>query len=419
MRRSGGSPCVLLAGLLLAACAHLPDRTKPPDRLPQELMRSDRSRAESQAPEEQAAVGAQGLPASDATRVPDAQVSRDLFDRMRSGFGLPNVAHLSVGREIDWYRGHSSFLERTFGRGKRYLHHIVAELEARNMPCELALLPAVESAFDPFALSRRRASGLWQFMPRTGQSYGLDQDWWTDGRRDVLEATRAALDHLEDLHQEFEGDWLLALAAYNAGAPSVKRAIERNQRKGRPIDFFALELPRETRAYVPKLLAISRLVAEPQAFGVELPAIPDAPYFARIDVRDQIDLGRVADRAEIPREELRALNPAFNRFATAPGGPHSLLVPLPAKDRFEQVLANLTPRDRLRLLHHRVRRGDTLYGIARRHGVSLAALRAVNRVRGSRIHPGQDLLVPVPHAADGPAAAADPRDLSAGAARGA
>jgi membrane-bound lytic murein transglycosylase D len=321
---------------------------------------------------------------------------------MRSGFALPSVKHRSVARELDWYLDHPAFLGRTFGRGKRYLHHIVEQLEERDMPGELALLPVVESAFDPFAFSRCRASGLWQFLPRTGRRYGLDQDWWTDDRRDVLEATRAALDHLEDLHQEFEGDWLLALAAYNAGAPSVRRAMDRNQRTGRPIDFFALDLPRETRAYVPKLLAISQVVAEPQAFGVDLPAIPDAPYFARIDIRDQIDLGRVADRAEIPREELRALNPAFNRWATAPGGPHALLVPVAAQERFERVLASLTPRDRLRLLHHRVRRGDTLYGIARRHGISLATLRAVNQVRGSRIHPGQNLLVPLPYRAGDP-----------------
>ena len=397
MRRHREGCRALLAGLLLAGCAHLPDRTEPRDRLPEAPVLADRSpaAAEPRSPEEEAHGGTRGLPRNVA-RVPDAEASRDLFDRMRSGFGLPRVKQLSVIREIDWYLGHSAFLERAFGRGKRYLHHIVAQLEARNMPRELALLPVVESAFDPFALSRCSASGLWQFMPRTGRHYGLDQDWWTDGRRDVLEATRAALDHLEDLHQEFEGDWLLALAAYNAGAPSVRRAIEHNQRTGRPIDFFALDLPGETRAYVPKLLAVSRLVAEPEAFGVELPAIPDAPYFARIDIRDPIDLGRVADRAEIPREELRALNPAFNRWATAPGGPHPLLVPVPAKDRFERVLASLTPRDRLRLLHHRVRRGDTLYGIARRHGISLATLRAVNQVRSSRIHPGQNLLVPRP-----------------------
>jgi membrane-bound lytic murein transglycosylase D len=318
---------------------------------------------------------------------------------MRSGFALPAVEDPAVRREIDWYLGHSGHLERSLDRGRRYLHHIVETLEERDMPRELALLPVVESAFDPFALSRRLASGLWQFLPGTGRRYGLDQDWWTDERRDVLAATRAALDHLRDLREDFDGDWLLALAAYNAGGPRVRQAVERNRRGGRAIDFFALDLPEETRAYVPKLLALSRLVAEPEAFGIELPAIPDAPYFSRVAVEEQIDLGRLADLAEIPREELRALNPEFNRFATAPGGPRHLLVPAPAKERFERVLATLPPRERLRLGHHRVRRGDTLLAIARRHGISLEALRAFNRVRGSRIHPGQDLLIPLPHRA--------------------
>ncbi len=391
--------CALLGGLLLAGCAHLPDSTE----LPTELRdrHSTRSTFADRSPtadvRRSPARAAHDLP-SDPSRHRDADDFADLYDRMRSGFALPAGEDRSVRREIDWYLSHSGHLERTFGRGRRYLHHIVETLEERSMPRELALLPVVESAFDPFALSRCLASGLWQFLPRTGRRYGLEQDGWTDARRDVLEATRAALDHLGDLHQEFDGDWLLALAAYNAGATNVRRAIERNQRGGRPIDFFTLDLPEETRAYVPKLLAISRLVAAPEAFGVELPAIPNAPYFARVDVEEQIDLARVADLAQIPREELRALNPKFNRWATAPDGPHHLLVPAPAKERFERVLATLPP-ERLRPLHHRVRRGDTLFAIARQHGISLDALRAVNRVRGSRIHPGQELLIPLPYRA--------------------
>ena len=374
---TAGSCRALLCGLLLAGCAHLQRTEGVPD---------------------PSVVQSIPLP-SDSSAEPDREDFADLFARMRPGFALPAVEDPSIRREIEWYQGHSGFLARTFGRGRRYLHHIVETLEARNLPRELALLPVVESAFDPFAYSRCLASGLWQFLPGTGRSYGLDQDWWTDDRRGVLEATHAALDHLEALHAEFEGDWLLALAAYNAGSGSVKRAVERNQRSGLPTDFFHLDLPQETRAYVPKLLAISRLVAEPGAFGVELPAIPNVPYFARVDLEGQIDLGKVADLAQIPREELRALNPEFNRWATAPDGPHHLLVPVPAKERFETLLAAL-PRDvRLRLAHHRVRRGDTLGAIARRHRVSIEALRGANGIQGSLIHPGQDLLVPLPYRA--------------------
>jgi membrane-bound lytic murein transglycosylase D len=383
--------------LLFAACAHLPSPGDAPERRVAASTLADRSAAEEAQP------SGIGTGISSKPQLPDASAearrgagSVDLLERLRSGFALPRVEHGSVRREIEWYLRHTSYLDRTFRRGARYLHHIVERLEARNMPRELALVPVVESAFDPFADSPCSASGLWQFIPSTGRRYGLAQDWWYDGRRDVLAATRAALDHLQALHEEFAGDWLLALAAYNGGAANVKRAVERSQREGQPADFFHLDLLPETRAYVPKLLALSRLVAEPEAFGVALPAIPDAPYFARVEIDAQIDLDLVADLAEIPREELRALNPAFKRFATSPSGPHQLLVPVPARERFERVLASLPPEQRLRLAHHRVRRGDTLEAIARRHGTSVAALRAVNRVRGSLIHPGQDLLVPLP-----------------------
>ena len=381
MARRGRACCAWLAGLLLAGCGHLPHGGEAPDR-PGIL--------------EQAAPS--GLPPPGAAAAePDGEGFLDLFAHLRSGFALPAPEQASVTREIEQYRGHPAALARTLRRGEPYLHHIVETLEARGMPLELALLPAVESAFDPFAHSNRQASGLWQFVPSTGRHYGLDQDWWCDRRRGVLDATRAALDHLQDLHDQFGGDWLLALAAYNAGAHNVRRAVERSRRSGRPSDFFHLDLPAETRRYVPKLLALSRLVAHPEAFGVELPAISNAPYFVRVDLESPIDLDRVAELAQIPREELRALNPEFNRWVTAPDGPQQLLVPVPARDRFESALASFPRRDRLRFVRHRVRRVDTLYSIARRHQSSVDALRALNRLRGSLIHPGQELLVPVPY----------------------
>ena len=328
---------------------------------------------------------------------PSPESFEDLLDRMRAGFALPVVEDLRVQREIERYVRNAAYLDRSFDRGRRYLHHIVLELEARDMPRELALLPVVESAFDPFAHSPRYASGLWQFIPGTGRRYGLDQDWWQDGRRDVLAATRAALDHLKELHDEFDGDWFLALAAYNTGAGNVRRAVARNERKGLPTDFFHLDLHRETRAYVPKLLAIAQVAAEPERFGIAIPAIPNAPYFARVDAGGQVDLGRVANRAGIPLEELRALNPQYNRWVTAPDGPHDLLVPADTEQRFQEALASLSPSERVRFGRHRVRRGDTLYAISLRYRVPVAVLRTLNRVRGNLIHPGQDLLVPVPH----------------------
>lgn len=401
MRRPRSAACALVSGLLLAGCQHVPGPFRATDRdATQSPSGSDVPTAEVQPRLERSLDADADLEAPDGpSGEPSGSDFVDLLERMRAGFALAPVEDFRVQREIDWYVAHAAHLDRTFDRGRRYLHHIVLQLEERNMPCELALLPVVESAFDPFAHSPRLASGLWQFIPSTGRRYGLDQDWWLDERRDVLAATRAALDHLKELHGEFDGDWLLALAAYNAGAGNVKRAMQRNLRSGRPTDFFHLDLRPETRSYVPKLLAIARVMAEPERFGIVFPAIPNAPYFARVDVGGQVDLGLVANLADIPLEELRALNPQYKRWATDPGGPHELLVPAPAQQRFHEVLATLPPSKRLRFVRHRVRRGDTLIAIASRYGVPLEALRDINRVRGSLIHPGQELLVPLPSGA--------------------
>jgi membrane-bound lytic murein transglycosylase D len=317
----------------------------------------------------------------------------DLFDRIRAGFTLADIDHASVERELRWYARHAEYLDRTFKRGERYLYHIVNEIEARGMPLELALLPVVESAFNPIAYSRARASGLWQFIPGTGRRYGLKQNWYYDGRRDVVAATTAALDYLEFLHAEFNGDWLLAVAAYNTGEANVARAIRRNEAAGKPTDFFSLKLPRETRAYVPKLLAMRALVADPTTHGLAFAPIPNQPYFSRVDVGGQLDLQIAAELAELPKEELLALNPAFNHWVTDPEGPHQLLIPVAHESRFAQGVAALPAEERVRVVYHRVRRGDTLGGIADKYGVSVAALRTANKIRGTIIHPGQDLLI--------------------------
>jgi membrane-bound lytic murein transglycosylase D len=317
----------------------------------------------------------------------------DLFERIRTGFTLTDVDHPSVETETRWFARHPDYLDRTFKRGERYLHHIVTEIEARKLPLELALLPVVESAFNPVAYSRARASGLWQFIPATGRRYGLKQNWYYDGRRDVLAATTAALDYLEFLAAEFDGDWLLAVAAYNTGEANVARAIRRNLAAGKPTDFFSLKLPRETRAYVPKLLAMRRLVQDPAAHGLAFAPIPNKPYFVKVDVGGQIDLHVASELAELPKEELLLLNPAFNHWVTDPDGPHHLLVPLDREARFTEGVAALPPEERVRVVYHRVRRGDTLGGIADKYGVSVGAIRTANKIRGTLIHPGQDLLI--------------------------
>jgi membrane-bound lytic murein transglycosylase D len=317
----------------------------------------------------------------------------DLFERIRTGFVIDDVDHDAVDREERWFANHPAYLDRTFKRGERYLYHIVKQIEARKMPLELALLPVVESAFNPVAYSRARASGLWQFIPGTGRRYDLKQNWYYDGRRDVIVATDAALDYLQFLAEEFDGDWLLAVAAYNCGEGNIARAVARNRKAGKPTDFFSLKLPRETRAYVPKLLAMRRIVQDPAAHGLEFAPIPNEPYFSQIDVAGQIDLHVAAELAELAPEELLALSPAFNHWVTDPDGPHVLLVPVDREAKFTAAIAALPPEKRVRVVYHHVRKGDTLGGIADKYGVSVAAIKTANKIRGTLIRPGQDLLI--------------------------
>ncbi len=318
----------------------------------------------------------------------------DLFDRMRAGFVFPEVQEPAIDQQLSWFQHNPDYLERTFQRAQRYLYHIVTEVEARGMPLEFALLPVVESAYEPFAYSRSRAAGLWQFIPDTGRRFGLKQDWWYDGRRDVVESTRAALDYLQALHDQFDGDWLLAIAAYNVGEMTVQREYDHNRALGLPADFWHLKLPAETRAYVPKLLAMKRLMAEPERYGIQFAQMPNEPYFAVIDTGSQIDLKIAASLAGTSYDEVAALNPGYNRWATDPEGPHRLLVPIDNADGFEAALKTLAPDDRVRYLTHEVGRRETLLAIARQYNTSVVILTKVNNLKDKRVSPGQTLQIP-------------------------
>lgn len=302
----------------------------------------------------------------------------DLFDRIRAGFKLPDSDHPAIDRELEWYAGNPDYLGRAFSRADLYLYHIVTELEARGMPLELALLPVVESAFEPYAYSKSSASGLWQFIPDTGSRYNLKQDWWYDGRRDVMESTRAALDYLQALNTEFNGDWLLAIAAYNCGEMNVERAVARNQAAGLPTDFWNLKLPAETRAYVPKLLAMGRVVAHPERYGLSFNKIPNQPYFAKVDTKGQISMHVAAEIAGLTEAELYELNPAFHRWATDPTGPYSLLVPADTAEAFRTSVIQLTDAERLNVNAYSVRKGDTMNAVARRFHTTPQELRELN-----------------------------------------
>ncbi|MFT3904934.1 MAG: LysM peptidoglycan-binding domain-containing protein [Steroidobacteraceae bacterium] len=319
----------------------------------------------------------------------------DLLDHIRKGFMIEDVDQNAIDRELNWYANHPDYLERVWGRAELYLFYISEQLEKRNMPQELALLPVIESAFEPYAYSRARASGLWQFIADTGKHYGLKQNWWYDGRRDVVESTRAALDYLQALHDEFNGDWLLAIAAYNCGEMNVERAIAANQRAGKPTDFWNLKLPTETRAYVPKLLGMRRLLADPALYGLEFSSIPNVRYFREAKTGGQIDLQVVADIAGITREELYELNPAFHRWATDPTGPYTVLLPADVASTAEDAMLQLTPEQRMRVEHYSVERSDTVASIAAHFKTSPTVLRELNGMgNDERLQVGTDLRVP-------------------------
>ena len=319
----------------------------------------------------------------------------DLLERMRAGFALGDIDEPRIDRELAWFLRHPDYIERTFSRAAPYLHYIVGEIEARGIPLELAVLPVIESAFEPYAYSRARASGLWQFIPGTGTRFGLRQDWWYDGRRDVVSATRAALDYLEFLHDNFNGDWLLAVAAYNCGEQAVERQVRLNESKGKPIDFWHLKLPKETTSYVPKLLAMARIVKKPEDYGLEFSEIPNEPFFQRVETGGQIDVAVAAQLAGISTEDLYDLNPAYHRFATAPNGPNFLLVPVESADTFRQNLLQLTPDQRMRVERYAVRRNDTVASIAKQFGTTPNILRELNGLEAnSRIEVDNELRIP-------------------------
>jgi len=324
----------------------------------------------------------------------DASAYADLFDRMRAGFALDEVDRPAVTEQLTWFAENPDFVQRSFEHAELYLYHIVTELDARHMPLELALLPVIESAYQPYALSRTHALGLWQFMAGTANRFGLKQNWWYDGRRDVIESTRAALDYLQSLHQEFKGDWLLAIAAYDCGEMTVERAIQANQARGLPTDFWDLRLPAETRAYVPKFLAMKRLVKNPDAYGLSFSGIPNRPYFARVETGGQIDLRVAAEIAGLSPEVIYELNPAFHRWATDPSGPPYLLLPTEAAAVFRANLAQLNPDERMGVQHYTVHRGDSMTRIASRFGTRPEVIRELNDLPSGAVVVGADLRVP-------------------------
>jgi membrane-bound lytic murein transglycosylase D len=343
-----------------------------------------------------------------------ARYKNTVWERLISLYSLPDIQNERVDRELNWYLRHPGYLARVQQRAEPYLHLILDEIEAKNIPGELALLPIVESAFLPEAYSKSDASGLWQFIPATGRLYGLQQNTWYDGRRDVYASTKAATAFLKHLGETFDGDWHLALASYNYGKGNVRKAIEKNENLNLDTDYWSLDLPKETADYVPRLLAIAKIFANADKYNVQLQNIPNKPYCELVDAKSQLDLNKAAELANTPLNEFLKLNPGFNHSSTAPQGPHHLLIPVSKAQSFKQNLAQLPydewvdqkryhaetmaqiHQDQIKTItgQHKVKAGESLVSIADKNNTTPQSIRQANHLTSNAIHSGMMLKMP-------------------------
>ena len=318
-----------------------------------------------------------------------------IWERLISLYALPEINNDRINRELKWHLRHPAHLTRIQQRAEAYLYTILEAIESRNLPGELALLPAIESGFRPHAFSRSKAAGLWQFIPSTGKFLGLKHNWWYDGRQDIFDSTQVATSYLKELNETFSGDWLLALASYNAGKGTVGKAIKKNKRLNRPTDYWSLDLPKETRKYIPKLLAIAKIFANADKYNISLLPIANKPTFEVVDIGSQLNLELAIEMADIPQEDFFKFNSGLKRWCTAPEGPHRLLIPVDQAESFKNSLAQLPDHERMKGIHHKVKKGDNLGTLARKYQTSVVAIRQVNNLNNNLIRPGKKLLIPV------------------------
>jgi membrane-bound lytic murein transglycosylase D len=320
---------------------------------------------------------------------------KDIWQRVRGQFNFKFEDNSRIAAQRNWYLKHPDYMKRVAIRAKPFLHLIVEKLEQQNMPLELVLLPIVESAFDPFAYSHGRAAGMWQFIPSTGKRFGMKQTWWYDGRRDVMASTQGAIDYLNYLVNMYDGNWFHALAAYNSGEGRVQRAISKNRKAGKPTDFWNLDLPRETRAYVPKLLALADILANSEQYDFKWPKIDNISFTQEVIVGSQIDLALAAEMAGLTVKELHSLNPGYNRWATDPNGPFTLLLPIGKVVKFSIELAKTKHSQRLNWVRHKVKSGDSLLKLAKQYHTTTDIISKVNELRSNMIIAGEHLIIPV------------------------
>ncbi len=320
----------------------------------------------------------------------------DLWDKIVALYQFPTIRNKRIEAEKKWFLRNPDYFYRVSKRAEPFLYLIVEQIQQRNLPGELALIPIIESAFQPYAYSPSRAAGIWQFVPQTGKHFGLKQNWWYDGRRDIFAATHAALDYLQQLYQRFDNDWLLALAAYNSGGGNINKALRKVRKNNRKATFWELELNRETATYVPKLLAVAQLLADREQYAdMHWYPIKNKPFLELVDSGNHIDLAIAAKLAGIRIEDIYRYNPGFNQWATDPQGPHFLLLPVTHVKQFKQNLAKTRAADLVQWRQYHIQPGDTLSTIARQHGISIATIKTANQLTSSKIRAGRILLLPV------------------------
>jgi len=347
-----------------------------------------------QTAENQQRAEAEAVAAIEASLLETRQKNNAWY-RLQQGMQLNPVDNARVKAQLKWFLDHPGYLQRVMERARPILPFVLDELEERNLPSELALLPIVESAYQAFAYSHGRASGMWQIIPSTGRFLGLKQNWWYDGRRDIIESTHAAISYLDSLAQEFDGDWELALAAYNAGPGRIRSAVRYNKKRKRKTDFWHLtKIRNETRNYVPKLFALRELFSHPEKYELDLIPVGNEVSYEVVELDGQIDLALAADLAGITINQLYQLNPAFNRWATAPDGPHRLLLPRDKAEQFKQAVAKVPPSKRINWVRHKIRNGETLSHISKKYRTTVGLIKKVNNIRGNQIRAGKHLMVP-------------------------
>lgn len=351
-----------------------------------------------QAPEStsaEAVINRDLLTSADDTLEVETQAAEDIWVALVEGFALPKVDEAKLNNHLRWYGNHQRYLDKVVAQSEPYLYYIKKELKKNDMPLELALLPIIESAYDPLANSPSRAAGIWQFIPGTGRAFGLAQNHWFDGRRDLVQSTEAAISYFKRLHGMFDGDWLLAIAAYNAGEGTVSRAVARNRKAGKPTDFWSLSLPKQTTSYVPQLLALAEVVRDPTRFDLSLASIPNQPYFTQVKVNKPIDIAVAARMADLDPHHLRRLNAGHIQWVTNARGPYRILVPIDDVKNFKSVLNEL-PAVKPPVVNgnYTVKSGDTLGAIAKRNNTTVAAIQTANGLKSTNLRVGQKLALP-------------------------